>query len=79
MNPADLEALGLHDGDTVSLSAAGKRSASGPVKADEECPPGAVYVTRPFAFGGVGHRRPLLALFKLDENPVRVEVSPAAA
>ena len=80
MNPEDLEALGLRGGDTVSLSCdGGKISADGSVKADEECPRGVVYFTRPVVFGGLENRRGILALFRLEENPARVNISRHAA
>jgi hypothetical protein len=80
MNPGDLEALGLRSGDSVTLSCNdGKISASGPVKADEECPRGAVYFTRPVVFGGLANRRGILPLCRLGGNPVRVDVSHHAA
>ena len=75
MNPEDLESLGLCGGDTVSLSCdGGKISADGLVKADEECPRGVVYFTRPVVFGGLADRRGILPLFRLGENPARVDV-----
>jgi predicted molibdopterin-dependent oxidoreductase YjgC len=76
MNPEDLEALGLRSGDTVSLSCdGGKISADGTVKADEECPRGAVYFTRPVVFGGLENRRGILPLCRLGGNPAHVDVS----
>ncbi len=76
MNPEDLNALGLCSGDAVTLSYNGGRiSACGPVKADEECPRGAVYFTRPVVFGGLEKRRGILPLCRLGGNPVHVDVS----
>jgi predicted molibdopterin-dependent oxidoreductase YjgC len=76
MNPADLEALGLGQGDEIVVSlGSGASSAAGRVKADEECPRGAVYFTRPVVFGGLEDRRGMLPLWRLEANPVRVQVS----
>jgi len=76
MNPEDLDALGLRSGDAVTMSYnGGKISACGPVKADEECPRGAVYFTRPVVFGGLENRRGILPLCRLGGNPVHVDVS----
>ncbi len=54
MNPQDLEALDLREGDLVTLSlGVGRPSAAGPVREDVECPRGAVYFVRPVVFGGL--------------------------
>jgi hypothetical protein len=34
-----------------------------------------VYYTRPVVFGGLGHRRALWPLYRLAENPGRVNVT----
>ena len=76
MAPADLDALGLREGDEVIVSFdSGTPSAAGRVKADEECPRGAVYFTRPVVLGGLEHRREMLPLCRLEANPARVHVS----
>ena len=76
MCPEDIEALGLKNGDTIALSFDnGKVRAEGSVKADPECPRGVIYYTRPVVFGGLKHRRNLLPLYLLRENPVRINVS----
>jgi NADH dehydrogenase/NADH:ubiquinone oxidoreductase subunit G len=76
MNPQDLEALGLRDGDRAALSLGGGRPvAAGPVKEDVECPRGAVYFVRPVVFGGLESRRELLPLGRIGRNPARVQVS----
>jgi formate dehydrogenase (NADP+) alpha subunit len=78
MAPADLETLGLKDGDPVSVSEGnGGPPAVGPVKADPECPAGSIYFTRPSVFGGLEHRRPMASLHRLAANPVRISVAAA--
>jgi anaerobic selenocysteine-containing dehydrogenase len=80
MNPEDLEALGLRGGDKITVTFnGGSVSADGPVKADEECPRGAVYFTRPAVFGGLEGRRGIMPLCRLGGNPVRVDVIRHAA
>lgn len=80
MNPDDLDSLGLRGGDSVTLAYDGGRNVTaGPVKADEECPRGVVYFTRPVVFGGLESRRGLLPLYRLGGNPIRVDVSRNAA
>ncbi len=54
---------------------AAARERAGPVRADAECPRGAVYFTRPVVLGGLEHRRSLAPLFRLGANPVRVSVA----
>jgi formate dehydrogenase alpha subunit len=76
MNPQDLEALGLREGDLVALSPVGGRPGGvGAVRADEECPRGAVYLARPVIWGGLEGRSGSRPLTRLGENPARVKVS----
>jgi len=78
MNPADIGSLGLKDGDAVILTLGnGTPAVRGAIKADPECPAGAVYFTRPVVLGGLGHRRALAGLYHLADNPVPVGVSGA--
>ncbi|MBM3315885.1 hypothetical protein FJY71_08640, partial [candidate division WOR-3 bacterium] len=80
MNPEDIAALGLSDGDRVTVSLdSGDVTASGPARSDNECPKGVVYYTRPVVFGGLGHRRAFWPLYRLEENPVRADVSRSSA
>jgi NADH dehydrogenase/NADH:ubiquinone oxidoreductase subunit G len=76
MHPEDLEALGLKDGDTISLEN-GKLTVTGAARSKTECPRGTIYITRPLAFGGLSHRRDWAPLYALELNPVRVNVSAA--
>ena len=76
MHPGDIDSLGLKNGDRIRLSFDnGKVSAGGAVRADVECPRGIIYYTRPVVFGGLKHRRELLPLYILKQNPIRVHVS----
>lgn len=76
MHPDDIESLGLKNGDRITLSFnRGEGRASASVKSDMACPRGVIYYTRPIVFGGLKHRRELLSLYLLRQNPVRVNVS----
>ena len=76
MHPGDIDSLGLKNGDRIRLSFDnGKVSAGGAVRANVECPRGVIYYTRPVVFGGLKHRRELLPLYILKQNPIRVHVS----
>jgi hypothetical protein len=78
LHPEDLGRLGLKPGEhlTVWLGAV---SVTGPVRADAECPPGAVYFHRPVALGGLEHRAEFEALYRWGSNPVRVEIRRAGS
>jgi hypothetical protein len=78
MNPEDIAALGVKDGDHVTVTLDdGAVSVTGPARSNSECPRGVVYYTRPVILGGLGHRRALWPLYKLEQNPVRANVSKA--
>jgi len=93
MNPEDFAALGLAEGDEVTVTIGSgdtipnqggsghvpnaRVTASGPAKPNRECPKGVIYYTRPFVFGGLGHRRALWPLYRLSENPVRASIRKA--
>jgi len=73
-HPEDMEKLGLESGDEVKICLNGLE-VSGPAKADADCAMGAVYVNRPFAYGGIPHRKNLEQLYRLGGNSVRVTVA----
>jgi NADH dehydrogenase/NADH:ubiquinone oxidoreductase subunit G len=76
LHPEDMASLVLMDGHPISISFdEGKVSLSGPVKSDRECPKGVIYCTRPVVFGGLSDRRELWPLYRLEENPVWVNLS----
>ena len=52
----------------------GRLSVTAPAKEDVECPPGTVYFHRPAAYGGLEHRANLEPLYRLETNPVKVDV-----
>ena len=73
LHPDDLDDLGVAAGDTVTVSVDGVE-VSGAVKADAECPRGAVYVYRPFAYGGLSHRKALAPLYRVGGSLVSARV-----
>lgn len=76
MHPDDFGALGIKNGDRVTLSFDnGKISVPAAVKSDNECPKGVIYYTRPVVFGGLKHRRELRPLYMLKQNPIRVTLA----
>jgi predicted molibdopterin-dependent oxidoreductase YjgC len=79
MHAEDLQALGLKDGDPLTLSwNGGGVSVSGAARSRDGCPSGVIYFTRPVAFGGLAQRRGWEPLYDLRPNPVRVTASVAA-
>ncbi len=76
MNPDDLRELRVKPGGSITVSA-GKITVTGLVKADTECPRGAVYFHRPVAYGGIEHRAGFEPLYRLRSSPVKVKVKAA--
>ncbi|MBN2563646.1 MAG: molybdopterin-dependent oxidoreductase [Phycisphaerae bacterium] len=76
LNPEDLRTLRVKPGERVEVSI-GKRTVTGPARADAECPQGSVYFHRPTSCGGIEHRANLEPLYRLRKSPVRVEVRTA--
>ena len=74
LHPEDMQKLGLRSGDFIEVGLDGW-AATAPVRADADCFKGAVYVHRPLALGGIGHRLGLEPIFKLSGNARRVKVS----
>jgi predicted molibdopterin-dependent oxidoreductase YjgC len=75
MSPADMSRLGLKAGDPVRVGAGPGAEGVGPVRADEACPEGVIYLARPTALGGLERRHGLLPLYRVESNPVRVGIS----
>jgi predicted molibdopterin-dependent oxidoreductase YjgC len=76
INPEDMAGLGLKSGSRIHISARdSKASAPGTAVEDPGCPAGVIYISRPAVFGGLGGRRDLLPLYRLEANPVRVAVT----
>ncbi len=78
LHPADLEELGIKNGEIAVLRADGVE-VFGPVKADPDCPGGSVYVYRPFAYGGLPHRSNLEPLYRLGESLLTATIAPAGS
>lgn len=76
MHPDDLAKLGIKDGGSMTLSANGLEIAV-TAKADEDCPAGVIYYYRPTGFGGLAPCRSLEPLYRLKDNPIKVDVRPA--
>jgi predicted molibdopterin-dependent oxidoreductase YjgC len=76
MHPEDIASLGLADGGRIRVDSAQDRmSAGGTVKADPECPRGAVYFSRRVILGGLKDGSGIEPLRRLWPNPVRVCIS----
>ncbi len=70
----DAEALGVEEGDMLKVKA-GKAVGKAPVRIEPELPKGVIWLFVPDAFGGLADRVDLEALYRLDRNPVPVEVT----
>ena len=71
LHPDDMAELGIRNGDPVVLHLDGL-DVPGTAKADADCPPRAVVVHRPLAYGGIGHRRALQPLYRLGGSLVDI-------
>ena len=76
LNPADLRRLRVKPGQNITINM-GKREVTASAKADEECPEGTVYFSRPSSYGGLRHRASLEPLYRMKRSPVRVSVRKA--
>ncbi len=74
IHPEEMEELGFKNGDEVVLALDG-RTLPGRIKADADCPRGIVHVHRPFACGGIPHRRELEPLYRSNGNLQEVTVA----
>lgn len=70
LHPDDMDELGVKEGERLVLRVNGLKVA-GPARADADCPRGAVYVHRPSAYGGLGHRSDLEPLYRSAGNLLR--------
>jgi formate dehydrogenase alpha subunit len=76
MNPADLESLGLNNGDRIEVAFdQGLPRVPGTVKRDAECPPGVIACARTVISRIPSRPREHDALLRLRGNPVRVRVA----
>ncbi len=78
LNPEDLRKLRVKPGENITISI-GRLTVTGSVKADTECPQGAIYFFRPAACGGLTHRAHLEPLYRLRTSPVKVKVQAAGS
>ena len=76
VNPEDLRKLRVKPGESIAVSV-GKLTVTGVVKADGECPQGAIYYYRPVAYGGLDHRANLEPLYRLRASPAKAQVRAA--
>ncbi len=76
MNPEDLEALGLESGHGLRVTwDGGKAGAEGEVRADPECPRGAVFFSRRIILGGLKPGQDLGPARDLRMSPLRVRIT----
>jgi predicted molibdopterin-dependent oxidoreductase YjgC len=78
MSPADMDALGLSPGDSVTLAVDGLHLVL-PAHRDDDCPAGAVYISTVEAWGSqscAGDPTALERLSRLPARPTRVQVTP---
>ncbi|MGB9006957.1 MAG: molybdopterin-dependent oxidoreductase [Candidatus Aminicenantales bacterium] len=74
LHPEDMQRLGLQNGDIIKVGLDGW-AVTAPVRADADCFAGAVYIHRPLAYGGIGHRRGLEPLYRLSGDSLRVKIA----
>ena len=72
-HPDDMAEMGIGPGDEVTLCLDG-REVSARARPEADGPRGAVYVHRPFAYGGIPHRRALEPIYRLGAGLVKVAV-----
>ena len=70
----DADRLGINDGDTIQVKS-GKVTGTAPARIEPELMKGVIYLYVPDAFGGLDERKELGAIFRLEQNPVVVEVT----
>jgi formate dehydrogenase alpha subunit len=73
----DAEKLGVCEGDTIVVKSDGVEG-RGQVRIQSEIPSGVIYLYVPDALGGLADRRDLEQLYRLERNPVPVEVKKSA-
>ena len=73
LSPEDACALDVSAGDLIEVSA-GDASGVAPARIASELPRGVIYLFVPDAFGGLTGRKDLEQLYRLEANPVAVEV-----
>jgi formate dehydrogenase major subunit len=76
LNPDDLAQLGVEPGGRITITVDGVK-VTATTKADGDCPAKVIYCTRPPNFGGLKECKNLEPLYRLNSNPIHVEVRPA--
>ncbi len=77
ISQADADSLGVEEGDILEVkvdTAVGKAQA----RIEKVLPEGVIYLFVPDSLGGVGGRKDLDNLYRLEQNPVKVEVTKSA-
>jgi NADH dehydrogenase/NADH:ubiquinone oxidoreductase subunit G len=73
LNPDDLAQLGVEPGGRITISVDGVR-VTVRTKADGDCPAKVLYCSHPSNFGGLKECRDLEPLYRLNSNPIHVDV-----
>jgi anaerobic selenocysteine-containing dehydrogenase len=76
LNPDDLAQLGVEPGGRITITVDGVK-VTATTKADGDCPAKVIYCSRPPNFGGLKECKNLEPLYRLNSNPIHVEVRPA--
>jgi len=78
LNPEDLRKLKVKPGNSITVSTTTLK-VTGTTRAEPECPEGIIYFFLPDAFGGLAHRSNWEPLYRISENPVKVNVRAAGS
>jgi predicted molibdopterin-dependent oxidoreductase YjgC len=78
LHPDDLDELGIKSGDMLVVGIDGFE-VSIQAKADPDCPRGAGYLCRPFAYGGIPHRKNLGPLYRVEASLLSATVARAGS
>jgi formate dehydrogenase (NADP+) alpha subunit len=73
LNPDDLAQLGVEPGGRITISLDGVK-VKVRTKADGDCPAKVIYCSSPSNFGGLKERKDLEPLYRLNSNPIHVDV-----
>jgi predicted molibdopterin-dependent oxidoreductase YjgC len=73
LNPDDLASLGVEPGEQITISVDGVKVRVR-TKADGDCPAKVIYCSRPLNFGGLKECKDLEPLYRVNSNPIRVDV-----
>jgi predicted molibdopterin-dependent oxidoreductase YjgC len=76
LNPDDLAQLGVEPGGRITISVDGVK-VTVRTKADGDCPAKVIYCSHPSNFGGLKECKDLEPLYRLNSNPIHVDVKVA--